>query len=172
MSHRTPTGPLAYMQRMRNYYLALGYANPYEWAHNPTVPFQTPNKAVSHSRVALVTTAAPFKEGAGDQGPGAPYNAKAKFYQVYGADAAKDEFLGISHVSYDRGHTSAKDIGSYFPLKALRVAQDQGQIGNLAPRYYGLPTNRSQATTVHQDCVGLLAMLQEDEVDLAILVAN
>jgi hypothetical protein len=160
------------MQRMREYYLALGYDNPYEWAHNSSVPFQMLHRVVSDSRVALVTTAAPFKEGAGDQGEGAPYNARAKFYQVYGADAAKDEFLGISHVSYDRDHTSAKDIGSYFPLKALRVAQEQGQIGSLAHRYYGLPTNRSQATTIHQDCVALLAMLQEDEVDLAILVAN
>ena len=35
-----------------------------------------------------------------------------------------------------------------------------------------LPTNRSQATTLNQDCADLFAMLQEDEVDLAILVAN
>jgi hypothetical protein len=120
----------------------------------------------------LVTTAAPFKPEAGDQGPGAPYNAAAKFYRVYAGDAGKDDFLGISHVSYDRGYTTAEDIGSYFPLGALRKTQAQGSIGEVSPRYYGLPTNRSQDTTKHQDCPDLLAMLQDDEVDLAILVAN
>jgi hypothetical protein len=57
-------------------------------------------------------------------------------------------------------------------LGALRKTQAQGIIGEVSPRYYGLPTNRSQDTTKHQDCPDLLAMLQDDEVDLAILVAN
>ena len=87
-------------------------------------------------------------------------------------NATRDDFLGISHVSYDRDYTTADDIGSYFPLKALRSAKADGHVGELSPRFYGLPTNRSQATTLKQDCADLLAMLQEDEVDLAILVAN
>jgi hypothetical protein len=57
-------------------------------------------------------------------------------------------------------------------MQALREANQGGQIGDLSPRYYGLPTNRSQPTTMNQDCPELLALLQEDEVDLAILVAN
>jgi D-proline reductase (dithiol) PrdB len=166
------TAPLPYMQRMREYYLALGYNNPYQWAHFAGVPFQPLRKPVSQSNLGLVTTAAPFKPDAGDQGPGAPYNAAAKFYRVYAGNASKDDFLGISHVSYDRNYSTAEDINSYFPLQALRQAQSQGLVGSLAPRYYGLPTNRSQATTQDQDCTELLAMLQEDEVDLAILVAN
>ena len=60
----------------------------------------------------------------------------------------------------------------FFPLKALRSAKADGHVGELSPRFYGLPTNRSQATTLNQDCADLLAMLQEDEVDLAIMVAN
>ena len=55
---------------------------------------------------------------------------------------------------------------------ALRSAKADGRVGELSPRFYGLPTNRSQATTLKQDRADLLAMLQEDEVDLAILVAN
>jgi len=164
--------PLHYMQRMREYYLALGYNNPYQWANFAGVPFKPLSKPVNQSTVAVVTTAAPFKPDAGDQGPGAPYNAAAKFYRVYAGDSSKDDVLGISHVSYDRNYSTAEDINSYFPLRALRQAQAQGQIGGIAPRYYGLPTNRSQATTQDQDCTELLAMLQDDEVDLAILVAN
>jgi hypothetical protein len=172
MSQTQNSAPVNYMQRMRDYYLALGYSNPYQWAHNPDVPFQALTKPVRASRIGLVTTAAPLKPGAGDQGPGAPYNAAAKFYRVYAGDASRDDFLGISHVSYDRDYTTADDIGSYFPLKALRSAKADGQVGELSPRFYGLPTNRSQATTLNQDCADLLAVLQEDEVDLAIMVAN
>jgi hypothetical protein len=172
MSQTQNSAPVNYMQRMRDYYLALGYSNPYQWAHNPDVPFQALTKPVRASRIGLVTTAAPLKPGAGDQGPGAPYNAAAKFYRVYAGNASRNDFLGISHVSYDRDYTTADDIGSYFPLKALRSAKADGHVGELSPRFYGLPTNRSQATTLNQDCADLLAMLQEDEVDLTILVAN
>ena len=172
MNQTQNSAPVNYMQRMRDYYLALGYNNPYQWAHNADVPFQALTKPVRASRIGLVTTAAPLKPGAGDQGPGAPYNAAAKFYRVYAGDAARDDFLGISHVSYDRDYTTADDIGSYFPLTALRSAKAHGQVGELSPRFYGLPTNRSQATTLNQDCADLLAMLQKDEVDLAIMVAN
>ena len=172
MNQNPTTEPVDYMQRMRDYYLALGYNNPYQWAYHESVPFHALKKSVTQSRIGLVTTAAPLKSGAGDQGPGAPYNAAAKFYKVYTGNATRDDFLGISHVSYDRDYTTADDIGSYFPLKALRSAKADGHVGKLSPRFYGLPTNRSQATTLKQDCADLLAMLQEDEVDLAILVAN
>jgi len=172
MNQTQTSAPVGYMQRMRDYYLALGYNNPYQWAYHESVPFQALKKPVTQSRIGLVTTAAPLKADAGDQGPGAPYNAAAKFYRVYAGDTARDDFLGISHVSYDRDYTTADDIGSYFPLAALRGAKADGQVGGLSPRFYGLPTNRSQATTLNQDCADLLAMLQEDEVDLAILVAN
>ena len=172
MNQTQTSAPVGYMQRMRDYYLALGYNNPYQWAYHESVPFHALKKSVTQSRIGLVTTAAPLKFGAGDQGPGAPYNAAAKFYKVYAGNATRDDFLGISHVSYDRDYTTADDIGSYFPLKALRSAKADGHVGKLSPRFYGLPTNRNQATTLKQDCADLLAMLQEDEVDLAILVAN
>ncbi|HWM77103.1 MAG TPA: glycine reductase, partial [Methylomirabilota bacterium] len=32
-------GPILYMQRTRDYYLALGYGNPYRWARFDEVPF-------------------------------------------------------------------------------------------------------------------------------------
>ena len=31
--------PIAYMQRTREYYAALGYGEPYRWAHFAEVPF-------------------------------------------------------------------------------------------------------------------------------------
>lgn len=164
--------PVGYMRRLRDYYLALGYDNPYRWAHYAQVPFFPLDKPLAHSRVGLVTTAAPFKQGAGAQGAGAPYNAAAKFYQVYSHASDDEQFLGISHLGYDRKYSTAEDSNSFFPLTALHNAAQQGRIGSVAPRYYGAPTNRSQVTTVQRDAADVLALLQQDEVDLAILVPS
>ena len=164
--------PVGYMQRLRDYYLALGYDNPYRWAQYAQVPFCPLKKSLFESRGGLVTTAAPFKPDAGEQGPGAPYNAAAKFYQVYSRPSDEDQFLGISHLGYDRAYSSAEDINAFFPLAALRQAAVQGRIRDVAPRYYGAPTNRSQVTTIQQDCDDVLRMMREDEVDLAILVPS
>jgi hypothetical protein len=164
--------PVGYMQRLRDYYLALGYDNPYRWAHYADVPFCELPKPVRESRVGLVTTAAPYKEGAGEQGAGAAYNAAAKFYRVYGSPSNHEQFLGISHLGYDRAYSTAGDRNSFFPLPALVNAAEQGLVGSVAPRYYGVPTNRSQVTTTQQDCADVLALMQQDEVDLAILVPS
>ena len=164
--------PVEYMQRLQDYYLALGYDNPYRWAQHAQVPFCPLKKPLDASRVGLVTTAAPYKPDAGEQGARAPYNAAAKFYQVYNHPSEQDQFLGISHLGYDRVYSTAEDINAFFPLTALRQSAAQGRIGEVAPRYYGAPTNRSQATTIRQDCADVLQMMREDEVDLAILVPN
>ena len=57
------------------------------------------------------------------------------------------------------------------PDALLREAAKSGRIGELAPRFHGAPTNRSQRVTLGQDCPELLARLQEDKVDAAVLVA-
>jgi len=164
--------PIAYLQRTRTYYQALGYGAPYQWAHADAVPFQPLTKPLSACRVAVVTTAAPYRPEVGDQGPGAPYNAKAKFYAVYSGDAAGDPDLRISHVAIDRRHTTAEDIGSYFPLARLREAARAGRIGAVAPRFHGLPTNRSIRTSVEVDGPELVARCVADAVDAVVLVPN
>ena len=164
--------PIPYLQRTREYYQALGYGEPYEWAHFTDVPFHRLAKALTRCRVALITTAAPLKPGAGDQGPGAPYNAKAKFYTVYSGDSAQDHDLRIAHVAIDRKHTTAEDSGTWFPLPELRRCAAEGRIGSIAPRFHGAPTNRSQRVTIEQDCPEILARCKADDVDATILVPN
>ncbi len=164
--------PIPYLRRIRDYYLALGYGAPYEWAHYAQVPFQPLSKPLAQSRVTIITTAAPYQSGYGDQGPGAHYNAAAKFYSVYSGDAAKDHDLRISHVAIDRKHTTAEDSGTYFPLAELRLAAARGRIGSIAPRFHGLPTNRSHRVTLEVDCPEVVDRCLADAVDAAILVAN
>lgn len=166
-----PDLPIRYIERTRAYYEALGYP-PYRWAHFAEVPFTRPRRPLRDSTVAIVTTAAPYQPGKGDQGPGAPYNAAAKFYAIYSGDSAQDPDLRISHVAIDRAHTTAEDPGTWFPLPALRAAAAAGRIGAVAPRFHGLPTNRSQRATLDTDCPELVARCREDGVDAALLVAN
>lgn len=164
--------PTAYMQRTRDWYLALGYGNPYRWAHYLDVPFQLLKKPLAESTVTLITTAAPYQPDKGNQGPGAAYNAAAKFYEVYSGDTAQDHDLRVSHVSIDRKHTSMEDSACWFPMSALRECVRHGRIGRLARRFHGAPTNRSQRHTLGVDCPEILRRCQEDGADAAVLVPN
>ena len=164
--------PVPYMQRTRDYYTAIGYTTPYRWAHYVDAPFQPLTKPLAQSRVTIITTAAPYDPTKGDQGPGAAYNGGAKFYSVYSGDTSVDHDLRISHIGYDRTHTTAEDSNSWFPLPALRRAVAAGRIGQIAPRFHGAPTNRSHRTTLEQDCPELLARCRADGADAALLVAN
>ena len=164
--------PIPYLQRIRDYYQALGYGAPYEWAHYSEVPFRPLHKPLSRSRITIITTAAPYQPDKGDQSPRAPYNAAAKFYTVYSGNTAQDHDLRISHIAIDRKHTTAEDSAAYFPLTELRQRAASGRIGSVAARFHGAPTNRSHRVTLQIDCPEIVARCRADEVDAAILVPN
>jgi Glycine/sarcosine/betaine reductase selenoprotein B (GRDB) len=108
----------------------------------------------------------------GDQGPGAKYNAAAKFYKVYSDTTETIPDLRISHVGYDRKHTTAEDLNTWFPLARLQEAVKAGRIGALTPRFYGSPTNRSHRVTLETDAPELLRRCREDGADVALLVPS
>jgi D-proline reductase (dithiol) PrdB len=62
-------------------------------------------------------------------------------------------------------------MNSWFPLPAMQRLAAQG-LFELAPRFHGLPTNRSQRHTLGVDVPDLIARCQADQVDAALLVAN
>ena len=163
--------PIPYMQRTRDYYLKLGFPA-YRWAHYTDAPFTPLAKPLARSRVALITTAAPLQAGVGDQGPGAKYNAAAKFYKVYSDASDTIPDLRISHVGYDRVHTTAVDPNTWLPLAQLQKAMKAGRIGALTPRFHGAPTNRSHRVTIETDAPDLLRRCREDGADVAVLVPS
>jgi D-proline reductase (dithiol) PrdB len=164
--------PIPYMRRTREYYAAIGYTTPYRWAHHVEAPFQPLLKPLGQSRLTLITTAAPFDPAKGDQGPGAEYNGGAKFYSVYAGDTCKPHDLRISHLAYDRVHTTAEDSGTWFPLPQLQRLARERRIGEVAPRFFGAPTNRSHRVTIQTDAPEILERCREDRVDAAVLVPN
>jgi D-proline reductase (dithiol) PrdB len=163
--------PIPYMERTRAWYLALGYGNPYRYAHFDEVPFQRLRKPLEQCVVTLVTTAAPYQPDKGPQGPGAPYNAAAKFFSPYTGDTARDHDLRIAHVAIDRKHTAMTDSNAWFPLPLMRRWAQQGRF-RLAPRFHGMPTNRSQRHTMEIDIPTVVDRCRDDAVDAALLVPN
>ena len=158
-----------YIPRSRAYYGAQGY-KPYQWAQFDDVPFTRPRKALAASRLALITTAAPYRPELGDQGPGAAYNAGAKFFEVFTADISPCPDLRISHIGYDRKHCKAEDPNTWLPVAALELARDEGVGGELAEQLIGVPTNRSQRATMENDAPAALAHCQTLAADVALLV--
>jgi len=164
--------PIPYLHRIRTYYQTLGYGKAYRWAQYNDVPFAPLKKRLAESRIALVTTAAPFQPDKGDQGPGASYNSAAKFYTAYTDSTAEEPDLRISHIGIDRKHTTAEDMGTWFPLRQLKRLADEGVIGGITDRFYGAPTNRSQKRTIEVDCPEIYERICEDGADAAVIVAN
>lgn len=162
--------PIDYIARTHVWYGALGYP-PYRYAEHAEAPFAPLGRPLAEARVALLTTAAPYRPELGDQGPGAAYNAAAKFYAVWSGDAAAEHDLRVSHVAVDQAHLS-DDQNCWFPLPALRRAAAAGRIGEVAARFHGVPTNRSQRQTREVDAREVVARVREDGADAAVLVAN
>jgi D-proline reductase (dithiol) PrdB len=160
---------IEYIQRSRDYYAAQGYA-PYHWAQFDDVPFTKPTKPLAESNLVLLTTAAPVKAEVGDQGPGAKYNAEAKFYDVFSAPIEPAPDLRISHIGYDRVHCRAEDPRTWLPIEALVAAQKSGKIGELSDELIGIPTNRSQRATLETDAIAALEHVIRVGADVALLV--
>lgn len=160
---------IRYIERSRDYYAAQGYGA-YQWASFDDVPFATPAKPLAKSRLALLSTAAPYRDDLGDQGPGARYNADAKFFEVYTAPLTPPPDLRISHIGYDRKHCRADDVNTWLPIAALQSAAAEGLIGTLCDNLVGIPTNRSQRVTMEQDAPAALAAVQAMAAEVALLV--
>jgi hypothetical protein len=77
----------------------------------------------------------------------------------------------VAHVAIDRKHTHMEDLNSWFPLPVMRRLAQEG-LFQLAPRFHGVPTNRSQRHTLGVDVPELIKRCQADGVDAAVLVPN
>ena len=157
-----------YIPRTRAYYAALGF-DAYQWAANADIPFHRiePDAPLE---LALITTAAPYQPERGDQGPGAAYNAGAKFFDVYRVACEPAPDLRISHIGYDRSHCRADDPNTWLPLRALDAARRLGDFDRLAADLIGVPTNRSQRRTMEVDAPAALAACKDIGANAALLV--
>ena len=165
--------PIPYMQRIRDYYVTLGYGAPYEWAHYAEVPFQPLKKPLAQSRITIVTTAAPYQPDKGDQGPG-------RAVQLGGEVLSRSTPATRRRITICASVTWGSTASTRRPrtpapgsrCRSCARAAARGRIGAVAPRFHGLPTNRSHRMTLDVDCPELVARCKADGVDAALLLAN
>jgi D-proline reductase (dithiol) PrdB len=149
---------VSYIDKSREYYLARGYGNPYRWAHHEDVPFSPLAKALDESRVALVTTATLTEES-------------GHLKEVYAAPTEPPPAaLFTEHRSWDKKATHTRDVETFFPIRRVVEFAARGRIGDLSPRFYGVPTDFSQRRTMDQYAPALLDFCRADQVDVALLV--
>ncbi len=161
LNYTVPSRNLAvgYMQRTRDYYRALGYRQDYTWAKNDSVPFTTPTRPLSELRLALITTTSP----AGTTSKTVP--------AVWSADSTEiPAAMFTDNLAWDKETTHTNDTASYLPLKALHTLVANGELGSLAPRYHGVPTEYSQRQTLDKDAPEILDRVIADQADIALLV--
>ena len=150
---------VGYMERTRLYYRALGYPNDYVWAENRDVPFCKPARPLSESNLALITTSSPA--GTTEQDTPTVWSS---------ASNAIPQAMFTDNRAWDKETTHTNDTETFLPLRALAELVNTGELGSIAPRYHGVPTEYSQRLTITNDAPDVLQRLQEDQADIALLV--
>lgn len=79
------------------------------------------------------------------------------------------ERMFTTHLSWAKETTHTDDVETFLPLRGLQAAAEAGRIGDLAPRFYGVPTNYSQRET-RDDAVTIAKWCEEDAVDVVLLI--
>jgi hypothetical protein len=156
---------VSYIDKSREFYLAQGFGNPYRWAYHRDAPFTPLQKPLDECRVGLVTTSSEWTgEEPQDLVDRPPKRAYASPVEP------PPERMYTMDLSWDKEATHTDDVESFLPIRRLREYVEQGRLGSLSPRFYGIPTEYSQRKTNTVDAPEVLAFCREDGIDAAILV--
>lgn len=160
VSHRSF---VSYIDKSREYYAAHGYEQAYRWAAFDQVPFAPLTKPLAESNLAVVTTSFLHHH---DSQFGAPATDK----EVYAHPVAEvPDRMFTDDLSWDKGATHTNDTESFLPLRTLQRLADDGRIGSLNHRFFGVPTEYSQRKT-GLDAEQIGQWCADDGVDVALLV--
>ena len=150
---------VSYIDKSREFYAAHGYGKPYAWASYADVPFvkwSDTGRELSDATVGVVTTTFPTV-----------FTAPKTVYSQ--ASSPTPEAMFTKDLSWDKDATHTDDVGSFLPLDVLRELADEGVVGRLSERFYGVPTEYSQRRT-HADAAPIVEWAKEDGVDVMVLV--
>ena len=76
--------------------------------------------------------------------------------------------METEHLFWQKDATTTEDLGAFLPIEHLKSLAAEGLIGDIAPRFAGIPTVYSQTRTekwAHAVYQGFV----EDDVDLVLL---
>jgi len=162
--------PVRYIEKTQAYYRSVGYPKPYKYARFDSAPFTPLDKPLERCRVGLVATAGVTLLD--DDGRPAPMKVlggeEANVVEIP-SDTPVERLVSIEE-HYDRHATTVDDVNAFFPISHLQALAGDGTIGGLAPRFQKIFPNYSHRVTLTRDAPEVLAQLQADQVDAALLV--
>ncbi len=136
------------------------------WTPNQTPAWHQPKKPLNQSTVALISTGGIHLKNQPVFEVSAPFGDSS--FRVIPSDSDPRDLM-ISHTHYDHAEAD-HDINCTFPITHLQSLKQEGVIGHVAPRFYGLngfiPDPR---TLVTETAPTLTEMLLEDGVDVVLL---
>ena len=164
-TENTTSDPIEYITNITDRYNSLGY-KPYRWYHADEPPAFTPlKKPLSESRVGLISTSGAYVVG-----------QIAYFYKDDTSirEIPKDtptEQIHFSHITENYLVNPRKDPNCIFPIDALRDAEQDGTIGELAPELFSCMGGVYSQRRVREETIPeLRARFQAQAVDTVLLV--
>ena len=134
---------VSYIERTRAHYLAQGYGNPYRYAFHREAPFARLMKPLAEMRLGVVTTATLLDPVSGE-------TPRPK--RVYAASMdTPSERVFTADLAWAKESTHMDDRECYLPIGRLGEWVAAGRVGELASRFYGLPTEHMQRNTREVD---------------------
>ena len=160
-----PSRPaIDYIERTKDLYSSLGHA-PYQWVnHTDQPPWHTLKKPLSACKLGVVASGGIYRRGQ------VAFHYKDDIsYRRIPVSTPADE-LRVTHFAYDLS-AARTDPNAVLPLQALNELVDNGRISALAPNALtfmgGIYSSRKVRDTL---APAMVAELQKDEVDLALLI--
>ena len=149
---------VSYIDKSREFYQYKGSDNPYRWASHVETPFTALDKPLAEARIGLITTAARNEE-------------EGRYRPLYAAPTTPlPVALYTNHLSWHKTATHTRDLDSFFPINRIQELVEQGRLGSLSPRFYGVPTKFSQRLSKTEHAPAILDFCRADDVDIALLV--
>ena len=122
--------PIPYLQRIRDYYQALGYGAPYEWAHYAEVPFRPLDKPLSECRVAAGHHGGALSAGQGRSGSRRAVQCGGQvLHRLLGRHGARTTTCASRMSPSTASTPRPKTPATYFPLPRCAAAATAGRIG-------------------------------------------
>ena len=160
-----PSEPVSYIANITERYNSLGY-KPYRWFHAEEPPAFTPlKKPLSESRVGMISTSGAYVVG-----------QVAYFYKDDTSvreipKHTPSEQIHFSHITENYLVNPRKDPNCIFPIDALREAENEGVIGELAPSFFSCMGGVYSQRRVREETIpDLRAKFQAQAVDTVLLV--
>ncbi len=162
---------ISYIDRSRLYYASKGFDTPYRWAKNRTAPIARLTKPLSEANIALVTTAKLASPPQDDSHVRTEESTSARQsgFLPFAVPTSDLPPLATDDLFWHKKATNTDDRETFLPVEAVSGLAEQGFIGSLGPRIYGVPTVYSHRRTAsYADSVA--QWCEEDNVDAVVLV--